>query len=180
MLRTVIDELDRQEAIDANSNHRRRRRHRRIHYPSPAPVLLEVQRHGEGITSYLAAPRDISSSGISLLMGMFLHPGAPCAITLRTLDGRTVRVGSVIRRCRFVALKLHELGVRFNQEIDLGQFMEEPQDAEMDWAKNQTTPRAVMAIQTASLLEALRNNASKLEIEAAIRAIYVHCRDWLE
>lgn len=179
MLRAVIDELDRQEAIEASSGHARRRRHKRIAYPSVAPVLVEVQRPGEDVTSYLAAPRDISSSGMSLLIGMFLHPGAPCAVTLKTLHGEPIRIGSVIRRCRFVALKLHELGVRFNNELDINHYVAHAGIGDTKWAQSQSTPHAAMAIKTASLLEALRNGAPKLEIEELIRAVYVQCRDWV-
>jgi hypothetical protein len=179
MRRAVIDELDRQEAVEMGPG-QTRRRHRRIAYPSAAPVPLEVQRHGEGFAPFLAAPRDISSSGVSLLIGMFMHPGADCAVTLKTLEGEPVRLGAVIRRCRFVSLKLHELGVRFNKEIDLTRFVHKPEDGKVDWARALESPRAVIAIKASGLLEALRNGARKAEVQAAIKAMDAYCGAWVE
>lgn len=181
MLRAVIDELEKQEAVEAGlpGTKRRVRKHRRVPYPTVTPVILDVQRPGEGITSFLVAPRNISSSGMSLLTGMFMHPGASCAVTLIGLDGTRIRIGAVIKRCRFVALRLHELGIRFNTDVDLTWFMAKPDDADSQWAKSSSTPRGAMAIKAGELMESLRGGAAKDRIEGIIRELFVQCRDWV-
>ncbi len=181
MLRAVIDELDRQEVLEAGAVGRKTkmRKHRRIPLPSVAPVVIEVQRPGEGVSSFLVAPRDMSSSGMSLLTGMFMHPGAACAVTLKGLDGTPVRIGAVIKRCRFVALRLHELGIRFNADVDLTRFIDNPGDADAQWAKSASTPQGAMAIKTGELMEALRSGAPKGHIEDIIRQLFIQCRDWV-
>lgn len=180
MLRAVIDELDRQESLDVRppSGKAWTRRHKRIRYPSVAPMLLDVQRSGEGIVSYLVAPRDLSSSGMSLLTGMFIHPGTPCVVTLRSLNSEQLRIKAVIKRCRFVTLRLHELGIRFDSEVDLARFVVKPGDGDVQWVRSDESVKSKMAVRTGELMEALRNDAAKPKVEAIIRQLYIQCRDW--
>lgn len=181
MLRAVINELDKQELLEAETpgGKSKRRKHKRIALPNVTPVLLNVQRPGEGATSFLVAPRNMSSSGMSLLTGIFMHPGANCAVTLQSLNGEQIRIGAVIKRCRFVALRLHELGIRFNTDVDLAGFIVKPEDADTQWARVGAAPRATMAIKTGELMESLRNGAPKPEIEEIIRNLANQCRDWV-
>lgn len=87
-------------------------------------ILVQLQgMHDLSATTYLMKPYDISHTGISLLHGTFVYPDTPCLITLLTLDGETVQVRGTVVRCRLVSGRVHELGVRFSESMNVDCFV---------------------------------------------------------
>lgn len=67
--------------------------------------------------------RDISEKGVGLLYSGRLEPGARCAVQLKTLQGRVVSVPAVVIRCRSLSEFVNEIGVRFDELINLRDFV---------------------------------------------------------
>lgn len=86
--------------------------------PKHHPVLLELERPGEGAVVFRAALRNVSQGGASVLVGLFIHPGTPCHLTLRTVDSENLCIAAAIRRCVHVTGRVHELGLKFTQPLD--------------------------------------------------------------
>lgn len=67
--------------------------------------------------------RDISEKGVGLLYSGHLEPGSRCAVQLKTLDGKVVSVPAVVVRCSSLSEFVNEIGVRFDQLINLRDFV---------------------------------------------------------
>ena len=98
----------------------KRRRHARYRYPVRAGIAIEV----EGARSkFVVRPREISDGGLSFLHGGFLYPGSACTAILKTIDGEEVLVRGKIARCRVVRGRTHEVALRFDNPIDVKDFV---------------------------------------------------------
>ncbi len=71
----------------------------------------------------LAVPRNISTGGISLLYGGFLHQGTACEVMLRSVGGATEPVRGTVRRCRHVSGRFHELGIEFERNVNPREYL---------------------------------------------------------
>jgi len=67
--------------------------------------------------------RDISEKGVGLLYSGHLEPGSRCTVQLKTLDGKIVSVPAVVVRCRSLSEFVNEIGVCFEELIDLRDFV---------------------------------------------------------
>ncbi len=101
---------------------RREDRSRDRHEYPIADIPLTIE-HPEGGTSrFLVYGRNISRGGISVLHGGFLHTGSACRIVLERESGDHMAVDCEVRHCRLVAGSCHEIGIRFQNEIDPGEL----------------------------------------------------------
>jgi DNA-binding response OmpR family regulator len=88
------------------------------------PVSAEFTvKDGEPRTC-LAATRNISRDGLSLLLGWFVYPGTPCRLQLISVRGLTFPVSGKVVRCRYLpgSAVLHEVGIAFDEPVDVGQL----------------------------------------------------------
>ena len=74
-------------------------------------------------TTFQMKPSDICRIGMSLLHGVFVYPGSACNITLRPLSGEAVEIPGEVATCRWVSGRVHEIGVKFAEPIELGDFI---------------------------------------------------------
>lgn len=79
--------------------------------PSGAEVVLKL------------ACRNISRGGISLLHNQFVHPGSVAIVCLPTLNGTIKEIVGTIKRCVHKRATLHELGVQFEEPVELREFL---------------------------------------------------------
>ena len=107
----------RQEASDNN-----KRVSKRHAYNTILGLMIQVVHPGGTSSYYLAKPRNLSTTGISFLHGTYLHPGTTTVIQLITLEKETVQIPGVVVRCRHVSGKAHEVGVKFDQQINPADF----------------------------------------------------------
>jgi len=84
-------------------------------------VLLENEIKGR--RTYALAPRNISRTGLSLLHGKFVYGGTNCVVGLPALDGQVIPARGRVIWCRLIAGRVHELGIRFDEPIDVGEFV---------------------------------------------------------
>lgn len=69
------------------------------------------------------ACRNLSRGGVALLHNSFMHIGSSVVVTLPRLSGGSQDVPGTVKRCQHKRGTMHELGVQFDQEIDLHDYM---------------------------------------------------------
>ena len=116
----LLQQID-EQAHTAVSHERRRSPRRPYQTASRLCVLLENEQRGK--RTHALAPRNLSRTGMSLLHGKFVYGGTNCVVGLRALDGQVVPVRGKVIWCRLVTGRVHELGVEFEEPIDLADFI---------------------------------------------------------
>lgn len=119
-------ELDRQ-----GENHRgaELRTEARLPYHSSAGVIATLHHPGGSVVNYLVRPRNLSRRGVGFLHGNFVHIGSRCQVHLLRLDRRPEAINGAVARCQHVDGLVHEIGVRFDEPIELAHFLTRPGDA---------------------------------------------------
>ncbi len=84
-------------------------------------VMTMVGEHGDR-AHYVTIPRNISTHGISVLHGGFMHTGRKCIISIRSVNGKAESVSGEIVRCRHVRGGVHEIGIRFENAVNPREF----------------------------------------------------------
>ncbi len=85
------------------------------------PVLV-THPSGQQVRLELAC-RNLSRGGMSLLHASFLHTGTRCTVTLRDALGQLRELESAVVRCRHCSGMIHEIGVRFDEPVDVRDFV---------------------------------------------------------
>ncbi|MHC4103225.1 MAG: hypothetical protein ACYSW1_20365 [Planctomycetota bacterium] len=107
------------EAIDAKTKDsvaRERRKWPRVPYRAAPRVAVIIESERVGKRTYALIPR-------SLLHGKFVYDGTPCVAGLKALDGQLVPVRGKVTWCRLITGRIHEIGVQFEEPIDLDDFV---------------------------------------------------------
>ncbi|GAF81553.1 unnamed protein product, partial [marine sediment metagenome] len=68
--------------------------------------------------SHLVRTRNLSRGGMSFLLGGFVHNNTRCTVLLATPHRALDDMCGTVVRCRYIEGNLHEVGVRFDQNID--------------------------------------------------------------
>lgn len=66
--------------------------------------------------------RNLSRRGMSVLMGQYVNDAAACEVTLPLRLQETATLSGRVRACRHLGGKYHEVGVVFDQPIDIRDF----------------------------------------------------------
>ena len=120
-LAKLLDRLD-QAADVTTAELAVRRAHSRRTYRVKGAAVIVTQ---GGVTASFGAPtRNISEGGLAFIHRNMLHVGTPCAAVLLTKDGTWRTVSAVVVRCRHLEGMLHEVGIKFGEEIDLSDIVE--------------------------------------------------------
>lgn len=72
---------------------------------------------------FRVASNDISETGVSILNGTFIHPGSQCMVVLQQTDGTLSEIRGRVVRCRHVMNHVHEIGVQFDEPIDIHLYL---------------------------------------------------------
>ncbi len=67
--------------------------------------------------------RNLSCSGLSFLNNGYLHVGTRCELQLITSENAWVDIRATVARCRLIAGRVHEVGLRFDQSVDDSLFV---------------------------------------------------------
>lgn len=67
--------------------------------------------------------RNLSQRGIALVHGRYVYPGTRCEITIPALDGARHACAGVVRHIRHVQGSIHEMGVTFDDPVDVSRFV---------------------------------------------------------
>lgn len=131
----ILENLDVQAGAGLDGG---RRGDDRFPFRMAGGLMVEINHPGGSRLSCLVRTRNISRHGSSFLHGGFLHAGSRCTMLLKSRVAGTsdrdgaVTIEGVVRHCRLVAGRVHEVGVRFDHPIDLGSFMLEDTAADHD------------------------------------------------
>ncbi len=120
----ILDALDEAAAGDRAAEAATRRRAERFGFRLPSAAVLLEHPGAKEASRYLVSTRNISSGGLSFLHGGFLYNSARCRIVLEAYGGEKQVVSGAVVNCRHVAGTLHEIGVRFDHEIDVRRFVD--------------------------------------------------------
>ncbi len=87
-------------------------------------VLLEMRDASGTLVQHAARPRNISRSGMSLLVGNFVYPGTACCLRLTSEYEHKQAVTGKVIRCQYVVGSgaVYEIGVQFDRPIDVAMF----------------------------------------------------------
>ncbi len=100
-----------------------KRKHDRVDYRGrEIPFWLAGQESHER-HRYIALSRNVSASGIALLHGGFAYQGAACGLTLTSIHGQTHELTGTVMHCRLIRGRVHELGVKFSDIIEVESFV---------------------------------------------------------
>lgn len=167
-LHTGLDQFRRAEV------EREQRESDRFLYRTGDPVQVRMEHPGGSVAVYLVQPRDLSAGGMGFLHGGYLHPGGRCSVTLTDREGKPVAVTGKVARCRMVKGRTHEVGIAFEERIELGSFDVRPMpvpgatdgDSVMDRLESKLwsdrASRAVLPERVASMHEQVREVARLL------------------
>jgi CheY-like chemotaxis protein len=90
----------------------------------PGSVSIEIIHPGGSTGQFLDLTRNLSKTGISLLHGGFVYTGTKCIVNLRTIDNEELTAAGGVVRCQHIQGHIHELGIHFDEPIDLTLFVE--------------------------------------------------------
>lgn len=94
-------------------------------------IGVDMIHPGGSKVSLTMACRNLSSGGVSLLHSCYVHPGTTCTVRLPRLSGGLKEVPGEVKRCIHRGGKLHEIGVSFEEQIDLREFIASPASQEL-------------------------------------------------
>lgn len=113
----IIDELEVASHDVPEAKLRKSERHR---YVVREGILVQLE---NSATQFVVRPRNISAGGLSFLHGSFIYNGTHCRVTLKTVDGEKVLASGIVRRCRCVHGRVHEVGLQFTNPIEVENFV---------------------------------------------------------
>lgn len=116
-LNAVFDQLD-----GGGADNNLRRQSARLSFRQES-IGVEIVQPGGGQTQMHCACRNLSRTGLGLLHSSYIHVGTTVVLTLIHHDGSEVRVRGKVMRCRHVTRHVHDVGVRFNEPINIRDFM---------------------------------------------------------
>ncbi len=123
----LVAALDRKALPPLSSEHRR---DARLPYTTPFGVTVHVKHPGGTVGRYLVRPRNIARHGVGFLHGGFLHQDTFVVAALKTRAGKTVLRKGWVRFCRLIKGQVHEVGVMFEEPIEVEQFADPPELSE--------------------------------------------------
>ena len=104
---------------------RLRPRAARLGYTEPGAIVAAIRpTENHDVTRYKVRPLNLSQSGAAFLHGASVFPGTPCSIQLLDRSGEARTVPGRVVRCRRVEGRVHEVGVRFDEGIELAAFID--------------------------------------------------------
>lgn len=126
-LSTVIDQLVLRQSQQAPRSTESRAAVR-VFFDSSKPVTLSTEQMGGHTIHYKVRVWNISSTGIAVLHGTFMHKNTKCMVHLPDQSGKIAELQAYVMRCRLVAGHIHEIGMRFLKPLELRIFTPEIQN----------------------------------------------------
>lgn len=86
-------------------------------------ALLTVEHMTGSKVQLPVATRNISRGGISVLHSSYVYPKARCHVTTELENGRRLDMSGVVTRCNHIGGKVHEIGIKFDEEISTKELL---------------------------------------------------------
>jgi CheY-like chemotaxis protein len=169
---SIAEILKRLEESATDSERERRQTPRYTYNVKGCVIHLQPQGGGPP-TSYLVPTRNISNSGMGFLHGSFIYPGSKCVVQLISMHGTWQNVQAEVTRCDYISSGVHDIGLRFVQNIDASEFCAEAAPCRVLIVDD--NPAIVRLAET--LLKSLNAeinsaNSGEAAIELALASIY--------
>ncbi|GJQ29191.1 MAG: hypothetical protein HBSAPP03_10750 [Phycisphaerae bacterium] len=120
------------DMLDASDGQKHNARREFARWPFRETSLNVRFIHPGGSTTTLRlAGRNISRGGVSLLHNGFVHTGTKCLVELPSRAGGLRDVAGVVARCQHRRGMLHEIGIRFNKQVNLREYVRTDGDKEL-------------------------------------------------
>ena len=118
-LEAVLDRLDAQAELSPDSFHRKavRTQFRRQH------VRAQLNHPGGTTSACDVLTRDLSSGGLAFVHNGYVHVGTRVEVALARVDNQAGTVAGAVVRCGHIAKTWHSVGVKFDAQIDTGQYV---------------------------------------------------------
>lgn len=117
---TLMEKIKRRED---STELRAKRRSKRLRYQQGAILVVLNPDDAKNWGAFRVPTMDLSEGGLGFLHGMYVYPGTRCDILLTTLDGRTEITPGKVARCEVAQGTTHQIGVQFDEPIDVGRFL---------------------------------------------------------
>ncbi|MFO0830439.1 MAG: PilZ domain-containing protein [Phycisphaerales bacterium] len=124
--RDLVDLLEKLDASSKGAVHPKRAFTRWPFRHATVRVLL-TQPSGTENALDLAC-RNLSRGGCSLLHCAFVHRGSQVVVALPRPGGSHAETAGVVRRCQHRRGVIHEIGVQFDEEVDVHEFLAQGQE----------------------------------------------------
>jgi len=85
-------------------------------------AVLTLKSAGGGETRLAMLARNLSRWGMALVHGRYVHPETRCAVAMQDMRGLWRSVPGIVRHARHIQGAIHELGIKFDEPIDLSEF----------------------------------------------------------
>ncbi|MGB0767501.1 MAG: response regulator [Phycisphaeraceae bacterium] len=85
-------------------------------------AILDLKSTGTGSTKLNVLIRNLSRWGAALVHGRYVHPETKCELLMQAENGAWHKQVGVIRHSRHIQGMIHEIGVAFEEPIDLSEF----------------------------------------------------------
>lgn len=96
--------------------------YRRLDYAYPR-LLLRIESSRDTAREIIVASRNLSQGGISILHATYMYPGTAVTVDLIRNDQTVRRTRGTVARCEHRGGIIHEIGVKFDQEINLREYL---------------------------------------------------------
>ncbi len=116
-LSVIMDQLD-----EAGEGGRTRRTHARVSFRLQA-VEVEIFQPSGGSVQFCVACRNLSRGGLSLVHSSYMHVGTKCRVRLEHHSDGPMWINATVVQCRHVTGRIHDVGLRFEKEIDVNDFV---------------------------------------------------------
>ncbi len=127
-LGTLMDKLD-----ERGGGHQGAIKRTFARWPFRHNSLKLVLEHPGGSKAVFQVPcRNLSRGGIGVLHNAYVHTGTGCVLHMPRLDGADTPLASTIVRCTHMGGMVHELGIEFNDTIQISDYVE--LDPLMGWS----------------------------------------------
>lgn len=87
-------------------------------------VMLQLEQPAGGCLELVVACRNISQGGASLLHRSYVHPNTACRVQLPHRTRGHAELAGTIMHCKHLTGVVHEIGVRFDEPINIKDFLE--------------------------------------------------------
>lgn len=110
-----------------------RRRDQRVAYVLPSSIVAVLNPESPGEReAYQVRPFDLSATGIGVLHGQFVYQATPVLALMKNLAGQVERVPGRVAHSHLVKGRVHALGIKFAERLDLTRFLGDTQRTEDD------------------------------------------------
>lgn len=105
--------------IKRHGPNKNRRGQTRYIYHQDAKLICQMSQDLGASMQLIVRCRNISIGGLGFLHGAYVHPGTRVVLTLISATKQGYRINGSIVRCRHLTKNIHEVGVAFDETIDL-------------------------------------------------------------